>query len=66
MKIANSKKFYLAYSIACPISKQAIKVSKKKNISLTYLVVYTDKIYYKISKGRKVYLIYLVFFIAHN
>lgn len=63
MKVSEGKRYYLAYSIARTTSKHVVRGRRKR---LAYLVVYANESYHKVSEGRKIYLIYLVFCIVNN
>lgn len=66
IKLLTSKKFTLIYFIACAASIQVVNIPKEGKIYLIYLVIYKNKFCYKVLKGRKVYLINLIFFIAKS
>lgn len=66
MKLLEVGRFRLACLIACIASKKAIKVPEDRRVYLASLVVYTNELCCKVLKGKRVHLIYLVFYIANN
>ena len=60
-KVPEGRRFYLAYLLACTADKQVVKVLGGRKVHLTYLVVSTNGSCHKISKDKRVSLIYLVF-----
>lgn len=64
MKVPEGKRFYLAFLIVCIATKQVMKVLKNRKFCLVHLILYRNKLCYKILRAIKVHLIYLVFFLV--